>query len=316
MNKNGEIVQRIESHYVGDDCIQVMAPYQNSLTVLDKNDIIFRSHNGEETVNKYITDERRKQFPYHDIPSFNAKRGFKKYRYHNELFNFEEPYVRIVDGMFIESFAVKDGKEALLLNKILIAKDDTKFLSRSELDDLIKQPSSNNPGHLYVMKGNLELYKPDEIIFPDETTILKWTKNILRGQIEKYRESAIEDEYGTHHINAFGLDCFEKTIDNLKLEDLPSGVRICDKNILIIRTDGNDIKLQGINVEFMRPDRYKVDFYDIPIRKYTLDNLRTIVTNIKTTSEPTINPRLNPGIPKETITKNEELVKKLKLENR
>ena len=85
---------------------------------------------------------------------------------------------------------------------------------------------------------------------------------------------------------------------------------------MIIRTDGNDIKLQGINVEFMRPDRYKVDFYNIPIRKYTLDNLRTIVTNIKTTSEPTINPRLNPGIPKETITKNEELVKKLKLENK
>lgn len=316
MNKNGEIVQRIESHYVGDDCIQIMAPYRNSLTVFDKKGITYRSFDGEETINKYLLDERRKQFPYHDIPSYTAKRGLKKYKYHNELFNFEEPYVRMVDGLFIESFVVKDGKEALLLNKILIAKDDTKFISRSELDDLAKQPSSNNEEHLYVMKGNGEFYKPDEIIFPDEETILKWSKNVLRNQIEKYKKSTIDAEYGPHHIDVFGVECFLKSIDNLKLEDLPSGIRFTDKNMLFIRTNGNDIKMECYNVEFIRPDRYKVDIYSIPIKKYSLDSLRSLVTNIKTTSEPTISPKLNPGIPKEIITKNEELVKKLKLENK
>lgn len=312
MNKNGEIVQRIESHYVGNDCIQIMAPYRNSLTVFDKNGITYRSFDGEEAVNKYLLDERRKQFPYSNIPSFIAKKVLKKYKYHNELFNFEEPYIRIVDGLIVKSFAIKDGKEALLLNKMLLANENTKYLTRKELDDMAIQPSGNNEEHLYIMKGNGEFYKPnDPMIFPDEDKIVEWSKNILRRQIEKYKRT-VEDDYGNLHFDKFGIECFEKTIENLKVEDLPSEIKFTDDNMLFIRTNGNDIKLEGINVTFLGPDRYKVITYDLPIKKYNLGNLRTLVSNIKTTSEPNISTKLNPGIPKSDIEENIKLVKRLK----
>lgn len=46
MKKITEIVQKIESHYVGDDCVQIMAPYKNEITIFNKDGILF-SHNGK-----------------------------------------------------------------------------------------------------------------------------------------------------------------------------------------------------------------------------------------------------------------------------
>lgn len=43
MKKVSEIVQRVERQYVGDDCIQIMIPYRNAITVLNQDGILFHS---------------------------------------------------------------------------------------------------------------------------------------------------------------------------------------------------------------------------------------------------------------------------------
>ena len=46
MKKVTEIVQKVGSQYVGDDCIQVMAPYKNAITILNKDGVIYSHKEG------------------------------------------------------------------------------------------------------------------------------------------------------------------------------------------------------------------------------------------------------------------------------
>lgn len=41
MKKTSEIVQKIKSCYVEDDCIQIMVPYKDEITILSQDDILF-----------------------------------------------------------------------------------------------------------------------------------------------------------------------------------------------------------------------------------------------------------------------------------
>ena len=78
MKNTNEIVQRIESHYVGDECIQLAIPYRNAITILDQDGILFHDKIGSNLyINKYLEDERRSQFPYSNIPIYYSKKMFK-----------------------------------------------------------------------------------------------------------------------------------------------------------------------------------------------------------------------------------------------
>ena len=41
MKKINEFVQKIKSHYVGNDCVQVMIPYQNALTIVSPDGMLY-----------------------------------------------------------------------------------------------------------------------------------------------------------------------------------------------------------------------------------------------------------------------------------
>ena len=100
MKKASEVVKRVQSYYVGEDCIQVMLYYKKNLTILNKDGIIYSHENGPHaSINKYVEDERRKQFPYSNIPTHYKKKVLVgKVNCTNQLLNFEEPYIRISDG--------------------------------------------------------------------------------------------------------------------------------------------------------------------------------------------------------------------------
>ena len=104
--ESNEIVQRIESHYIGDGYIQTMVPYVNSITILDKHDAIYHHVDGSDCyINKYLSDERRKSFPYSNIPTHFESKGLRRLKFTNQIFNFDEPYVIIADGgKIVESF--------------------------------------------------------------------------------------------------------------------------------------------------------------------------------------------------------------------
>ena len=135
MKDKSKIVQRIKSHYVGEDCIQVMVPYMSSCVIFNQNDIQYLDHKDNSFINNYIEDERRKQFPYHNITQHHRGKNFTLV---NQIYEFNKPYLEIRFGEMFESYVVKDGEEALLLTKTLDIKEPEKFTAtREEVDKLL-----------------------------------------------------------------------------------------------------------------------------------------------------------------------------------
>ena len=253
MKKVSKVVQKIESHYVGDDCIQVTVPYINTIIILNKDGIIYSHKNGSHAlINKYVEDERRKQFPYSNIPTHYSRIGlFGKMNYTNQLLNFEEPYIRIGDGVIIESFAVKDKSEALLINNILTSDSRSISVTRKESEE----------------------------VFSNSTT----------GK-EKKHIIFLNDE--SMNIGEF---------------DFLDGVKA-----IILKYNGSDISMQYVRAYYVSLDNIKIDIADIPVNKYTLEQLKYLLQMITKTKEPRIPLKLNPGVSREDIQEAKRMIKTLR----
>ena len=91
------IIQMIKKEYVGEDCVQIMLKYKDKLAIKDaQENLIFYDNDSPEAThqycNNYVNDERRKQFPYYDIPVHQERVIFKKYNSVNIFLNYDEIY--------------------------------------------------------------------------------------------------------------------------------------------------------------------------------------------------------------------------------
>lgn len=309
-----EIVQRINSWYVGEDCAQIMIPYKNAITVLDRNGIVYHHKEGSKVfINNYVTDERRKQFPYHTIPTHHTKFAFHgMYHYANQLFDFEQPYIRINDGHLIESYVVKDKNEALSVNKVMPIHKSTSFKTREELEKLFEKPSGENES-LYYLYVSGTMPANNEFNISTEKEIFDYikgqlTKNVgdFRDYVKSHPESVVSSYL---RKNDFFLDFVEHNVSTLDLNEYKLNLQLNDgATILLAKTNGVDISLQGVDVYFIAPDYYKVDTYDIPVTKYTLEQLKYLTPKIEKTKEPRITLKANPGITKEDIRREKQLI--------
>lgn len=126
-------IQRIERSYVGQDCVQLMFPFEDYLKIerFGTSEILFHyEYNGYDYVNNYVKDERRLQFPYSNIPMHVGYSRLKKYTYVNQLLEFDKIYVitRKVHSIehsgktFVEFCkVVKDKDEAILVRATKIS---------------------------------------------------------------------------------------------------------------------------------------------------------------------------------------------------
>ena len=99
-NKSIEWVSRIPRHYVGDNCIQIMIPrlLESGMTLLNSDGIMYHYlPDSKLYINKYISDERKLQFPYSNIPTHVSKNNSKvsrnnskKVEYFNQLLEFDK----------------------------------------------------------------------------------------------------------------------------------------------------------------------------------------------------------------------------------
>lgn len=311
--KVNEIVQRINSWYVGEDCVQVMIPYKDAITILDRNGIVYHHQEGSKVINNYITDERRKQFPYHTIPTYNTKFAFYGvYHYANQLFDYEQPYIRINGGHLIESYVVKDKSEALAVSKVMPIYKSTSFKTRKELEKLFEKPSAENES-LYYLYVNGTIPTKKEFNIPTEKEIFDYIKGQLAKNVNDFRDyvkSYPESDVGSYlRKNDFFLDFVEHNISTLDLNQYKLNLQLNDgATILLAKTNGADISLQGVDVCFIAPDYYKVDTYDIPVTKYTLEQLKCLTPKIKKTKEPRITLKANSGITKDDIRREKRLI--------
>lgn len=314
-----EIVQRINSWYVGEDCAQIMIPYKDSITILDRNGIVYHHKNGSEIfTNKYVNDNRRTQFPYHSIPTHYAKVLGSKYQYTNQIVDFEQPYIRINNRKIIESFVVKDNNVALLVNKIIPFIENSSFKTRKEMEDIFKQTSNDNEEIYYLyLDGSM----PHQLEIASEDKIYNLVKKNLSKDVTKFKEhmySEPESDFSQYfEVNDYFLKFIEKNIDKLDLNDFKFDIQLFGgKTIIIVKTNGTDISIQGYDVYFISPDCYKVDSYDMPVTKYTLEQIKYLAPKIAKSKEPKIPLRLNPGITKEDLKREKKLLlHSKKLEN-
>lgn len=302
MIHTSEYIQQINKPYVGDDCIQIMIPYKNAITILNEDGILFNDMiNSNVKINKYLEDERRKQFPYSNIPTHYSKEGlFKKVTYSNQLLEFEKPYIIIRDGVITENFVIKDNDRALLINSLLMKKNKrTKHMTYNELLSFVQKDDDNCKTYYTSSGGALVSNSKD--LYPTEEELYCYIKNLFNDNFQKIKRYILSDFVCE---NPYFLYYIEKSINNIDLSLIDFNLKVKLNNgehtLFIITTNNSNIKFQSVNVTFVRKNDFKIDIYDIPIAKYTLNQLK-FSWKIHLTNEPKIPLKLNPGITKQDI---------------
>ena len=286
-DKNNEFVQRIKKQYVGDDCVQVMIPHRNGgITILNCEGMQYHyKPNSTYFLNNYESDKRKEKFPYSNISSHKAIVRFKKYEFINQLLDYNKVYIDISDDLIKEFYAKKDGKEALVATKIIIPNEQpTKYMTRSELEDLIK---SANLG-IYCYDGST--YIKYSIASDDELV------NCYKKRLIEMRKN--EEYFNSSHgeLTNFIVD----NIDNITIDNVPKGVVVIKDSIFVF-SDKNEINsIKSVYAEFVSKDNFMVRIFDYPITIYSLEHLRKLEqTNLKATPEPKISTFLNPKLKKD-----------------
>ena len=277
MKKVSEIVQKIEKQYVSHDCIQFMIPYEDAITVLNQNGVLFHSKIGSNLyINKYLEDERRERFPYSKIPTHYSKIGLKKYSYTNQLLEFEKPYICVRDGIIYESYVIKDNDEALLIKKILDGAKTTNHMTYDELTNFIKKADNNEQVYYVYLDGSMPLN--DCQIYPDKEKIYSYIQKKLMQNVKDlrgFKQSNSNDDASIYlKDNPQFLEYVEAAVKKLDLSLID--FNIDTPTLIVARVNNDNITIQGVNAVFVREDDFKVDIYDIPVAKFVLEQLKYV----------------------------------------
>jgi len=301
MKTEREFVSRIKSHYVGEDCIQIMTGYIGGMIITSPKETIFHDQDGHDYVHKYVEDERRKQFPYSNIPVHNRRLWGLKWKFANQLLDFDTPYLRMSSEGVAESYAVKDGKQALLVNKAFFRANDieTRYLTRKELEEFFTHPEGENEKQYIMLDNRIS----GTLLMPREEVLVEWYK-------ERARSKLLDMVNNADYSSPTNYRTFDKLINNATIEDIPEDFAIA-RDIIMINTDNENITMRKTAITFMDPDRYRVDIYSAPITKYTLEQLKGW-TKIYESREPKIRPRINPNIKSSEIADAKRMIKEKK----
>jgi len=299
-NKKHEFVQKIESYYTSEDCIQTFMPHSlnKEITMLNSNGIVYHyKPNSDLFINKYAKDDRKNQFPYSNIPSHKDRIGFKKIEYVNQILDYNKIYIEISDGIVKENYVVKDEDGALLATKYIIPNQEkSKIVNRKEMLEYLRTAN----GGMFTTEGTYI----KEYSIPTEERIVEWYKE----QLIKARKRELEYNDSTG-IEKKLTEYFYESIDKLTIDYVPTDLTIFDDTILIT-VDENEIKsLKEIAIKFIRADKYKIEIYNYPITIYSLEHMKKLIqTNEKKSFEPKFPKYLNKNIDRNEIEKEKQLI--------
>lgn len=148
------IIQKIDDCYVKDDCVQVMIGYKNGLTLLNADGILYHeyAHETDSFINRYVDDDRRKFFQYHDIPMHREFHLGKIYNYTNQIFEFNKIYFRFFDGKMIATYIIKDNNNTLLINEFptMYMRESTERVPYSTAQSELNRFFNHNSDTYYI----------------------------------------------------------------------------------------------------------------------------------------------------------------------
>lgn len=304
------VVKRIPSCYVSSDCVQDMISYKGAITMFGPDGIMYHD-DGNSTImtNKYIEDERRTQFPYSNIPVHYERVGLQKRTYTNQIFDFEKPYIAVLENCIVERYVIKDKEQALLKKNILLG---SKYIKYMTYDEVLKYIEKSNPDEkIYYINTDMVSDNCDEL-FPREERIYEYIKDKFTKNVQDFREyQSMHSDVVACYLkeNPWFLDYIEQCAKNLNYSLIDFNLGIGNKN-LIVRVNNGEISIQSIEVAFVKKDEYKVLICDIPVNRYTLEQIK-YVSKVITLKEPKISLRLNPNVTKEDIEEARQMVKAL-----
>ena len=145
----------------------------------------------------------------------------------------------------------------------------------------------------------------------DTPTTLEY-KNL--SDFRNYVEEEPHSTVGSYlRKNPMFLDFFEQSLNSSYLSKMKMNLPLNDdRTILLVKIKDNVITITGYNIYFISFDSYKVVEFDIPVTKYTLEQIKYLTPTIEKAKEPKIPLRLNPGVKKEDIKEAKQMVKSLR----
>lgn len=296
-------VDRVSSHYVGNDCVQLMIGYKKYMTMFNKYGVqYYHVPNSIGYINSYLEDKRKNLFPYNDIPIHCGRIGLSKYTYTNQLLNFEEPYIAVSENGIIERIAILDKDEAFVVSNVLSIRKKIVRMTREQLEELFRTKNEKGEMSFVIQPGGC-LWQRDyfeNLITEDE--IVDWTKK----ELKKVLSDDVLAEYD------FAYEWLSKNISRLGIESIPKVALDLDGFVLVKITNGN-ISVQLINgVNFLGPNQYEVIIADLPLMEQVPNKENLRMLDINDLKEPRILKRLNPSIDSKLIKDNKRLVRRLK----
>lgn len=310
MTKSTEIVQRIESHYVGEDGAQIMFPYKRFMTIANKDGIAFYTHIYSDTyINKYLEDDRKNQFPYSTIPTHRQFNGLGIFHHVNQILDYEQPYIRIGDTGIFEHFVIKDGPTALALTKVMPSTQTTKIVTRKELESLLEHNDDSETSFCILnIYGNL-FPNLEKIDIPSEEQIIEYLK--------KEFEEALQDCTDEGNLSKYKLEYLKQIIQSSDLQNISNlKCHIPFSPVIIIKFDGVNITIEKITITCLGLNSYELNRKVFLPSTYALEHLKLMTTKILRTKEPNIPGFLNLEISKKEVQLAKKRIRELQQKKR
>lgn len=213
-------IDHISSHYVGNDCVQLMIGYKNFMTMFNKGGIQYHKvPNSSYDINSYLSDDRKKMFPYNDIPLHYGRVGLFKYTYTNQILNFEESYITISDDTIIEIMAILDKDDAFVVRNVLPIRKKLIRVTREQLEDLFSVKNENGEMS-FVMQGDGYLWGLDccKNLMTEDEDIPKIGLDLGGIVLVKITNGHIRVQL-INSVNSLGPNQYEVIIADLPLMD-------------------------------------------------------------------------------------------------
>lgn len=299
-----ELINRIPKQYVSenDGCAQVMISYQDSMTIFDKNGILFNQDSEFDFINHYLEDERRNIFPFSNIPNhIKRHQWFGRRNVANQLFNFNEHYITVCDGLAIDRCVLFDKGDALMMTKVFPNKtsDESEYsnkkvrMNREELDNMFKPNNENEK--VYIATSTGDIYHSAGMGYQQENYFLEQQREKFTEQFE-----ACKDRFSKDTIEFFERKLKEMDLNDLKNYPLPP-------SFYLIRMNGSEITIKLIYSIMIGTNNYDVTIKVIPLSKYVLEQFKYMAPNIVELKDPKISLRLNPGVTRDDLREAREM---------
>lgn len=146
------------------------------------------------------------------------------------------------------------------------------------------------------------------------------TKYITRQELEElFKENQnklvlyLEDEsINVRQYHPLFLDFVEQSIKSFDLKNMELNIGLKGGRAIIVNSSENDMTMQYVRASFVSINNYKIDIVDLPVNKYTLEQLKNLSPIIRKTKEPRISLKLNPGVSRQELQEAKQMIKTLK----